>query len=178
MSLQEMYYIAEMVVGLSVIISIVFVAIELRQNTYMMRRAAGDQRRERLTRYFDTVVTDGDFRDFNRRIDKEWNNFNPDERYRGIFLGVSTARSILDELVAFYDGQVSSAEMANLEWQMRIAVSRPHNQAAYEIVKNGYSHKVRKHWESAKTIDVAAKVEDRANLFSYGSDEPWKGEVS
>ena len=160
------------------IISIVFVAIELRQNTYMMRRAAGDQRRERLTRYFDTVVTDGDFRDFNRRIDTDWNNFNPDERYRGIFLGVSTARSILDELVAFYDGQVSSAEMANLEWQMRIAVSRPHNQAAYEIVKNGYSHKVRKHWESAKTIDVAAEVEDRANLFSYGSDEPWKGDVT
>ena len=35
MPLQEMYYIAEMVVGLAVIISIVFVAIELRQNTHV-----------------------------------------------------------------------------------------------------------------------------------------------
>ena len=33
MSLQEIYYVAEMVVGLAVIISIVFVAIQLRQNT-------------------------------------------------------------------------------------------------------------------------------------------------
>ena len=39
MPLQEMYYIAEMVVGLAVIISIVFVAIELRQNTYMLRQS-------------------------------------------------------------------------------------------------------------------------------------------
>ena len=178
MPLQEIYYIAEMIVGVAVIISIVFVAVELRQNTYVTRKSMADQRKQRLNWTWGTVVTDSDFRDFNRRIDTDWNNFNPDERYRGIFLGVSTARSILDELVAFYDGQVSSAEMANLEWQMRIAVSRPHNQAAYEIVKNGYSHKVRKHWESAKTIGVAAEVEDRANLFSYGSDEPWKRDVS
>ena len=33
MSLQKIYYIAEMVVGVAVIISIVFVAIELRQTT-------------------------------------------------------------------------------------------------------------------------------------------------
>ena len=37
MPLQEMYYIAEMVVGVAVIISIIFVAIELRQNTYMTK---------------------------------------------------------------------------------------------------------------------------------------------
>ena len=145
MSLQEIYYIAEMIVGLTVIISIVFVAVELRQNTYVTRKSMADQRKQRLNWTWGTVVTDSDFRDFQRRIDTEWNDFNEDERHRGIALGIMAMRSILDELVAFHDGQVSSAEMANLEWPMRIAVSRPHNQAAYEIVKNGYSHKVRKH---------------------------------
>jgi hypothetical protein len=38
MSLQEIYFISEMVVGVAVIISIVFVAVELRQNTYMLRK--------------------------------------------------------------------------------------------------------------------------------------------
>ena len=37
MPLQEIYYIAEMVVGVAFIISLVFVAVELRQNTYMTR---------------------------------------------------------------------------------------------------------------------------------------------
>ncbi len=44
MPLQEMYYIAEMVVGLAVMISIVFVAIELRQNTDLLRRSIQDER--------------------------------------------------------------------------------------------------------------------------------------
>ena len=46
MLLQEIYYIAEMVVGVAVIISIIFVAIELRQNTYMLRKSQADQRRQ------------------------------------------------------------------------------------------------------------------------------------
>ena len=45
-SLQEIYYIAEMVVGVAVIISIVLVAIELRQNSRMMRKSTADQRRQ------------------------------------------------------------------------------------------------------------------------------------
>ena len=44
MPLQEIYYIAEMVVGVAVIISIGFVAVELRQNTYMLRKSQSDQR--------------------------------------------------------------------------------------------------------------------------------------
>ena len=44
MSLQEIYYIAEMVVGVAVIISIVFVAIERRQNTYVNRNSLCDAR--------------------------------------------------------------------------------------------------------------------------------------
>ena len=42
MPLQEIYYVAEMVVGIAVIISIIFVAIELRQNTYITRKSMGD----------------------------------------------------------------------------------------------------------------------------------------
>ena len=37
MALQEIYYIAEMVVGVAGIIFIVIVAIELRWNTYVVR---------------------------------------------------------------------------------------------------------------------------------------------
>ena len=72
MPLQEIYYIAEMVVGVAVIISIVFVAIELRQNTFMVRQSMADQRKQRVNWMFETLVTDGDFRRFHRRIDREF----------------------------------------------------------------------------------------------------------
>ena len=54
MPLQEIYYVAEMIVGVAVIISIVFVAIELRQNTYIVRKSMADQREERKIGFLNT----------------------------------------------------------------------------------------------------------------------------
>ena len=48
MPLQEIYYIAEMVVGVAVITSIIFVAIELRQNTYVTRKSMAVERINQL----------------------------------------------------------------------------------------------------------------------------------
>ena len=126
MPLQEIYYIAEMIVGVAVIISIVFVAIELRQNTYIVRKSMADQREEREDWMFETLVTDGDFRKFHRGIDNEFDSFNSDERDRALFLGARTLRSILDELVTHFEGQISRDEFMALEWNMKVAASRPH----------------------------------------------------
>ena len=153
MPLQEISHIAEMVVSIAVVISIIFVAIELRQSTYIARKSMADQRKQRLNWTWGTVVTDSDFRDFHRRIDAEWNNFNEDERHRGIALGIMAMRSILDELVAYLDGQISPEEYENLKWNMRVAKGRPHNLAAYEILKDAFPVKVQKHWEGSDTLE-------------------------
>ena len=153
MSLQEIYYLAEMVVGLAVIASIVFVAIELRQNSYMLKKSMSDQRRQRIAWTFETIVTDSEFREFHRRIDTNWEDFNDDELYRATCLGIRNVRSVLDELVAYFDGQITSAEYINLEWNMRLARSRPNNQRAYEIIKDAYPENVQGLWESIETMD-------------------------
>ena len=158
MPLQEIYYIAEMVVGLAVIVSIVFVAIELRQNTFMVRKSMADQRKQRVNWFLETLSTDGDFRKFHRRIDAGFKEFDADERDRAIFIGVRAVRSILDELVAHFDGQISSDEFLALEWNMKIAAARPHTQKAYELVKGGYSEKVQKYWESLNISDTGSKL--------------------
>ena len=86
MPLQEIYYIAEMVVGVAVIISIGFVAVELRQNTYMLRKSQSDQRRLHFNWVYESNCTDPEFRAWHRRLDEDWDNFNEDERYRGLQL--------------------------------------------------------------------------------------------
>ena len=42
-----------------------------------------------------------------------------DERYRGLMLGIRTLRSLLNELSAHFDGQISQTEFRNLEWNIR-----------------------------------------------------------
>jgi len=64
MSLQEIYYVAEMVVGVAVIASIVFVAIELRQNSYMLKKSMSDQRQARMNWFTESVIMDSDLRHF------------------------------------------------------------------------------------------------------------------
>ena len=147
MSLQEIYYIAEMVVGLAVIISIIFVAIELRQNTYMLKKSMADQREERFNWVTETLATNNEFRQYALRIGQEWDQFNDDDRMRGIALGTRTLRSLLNELVAYFDGQITDDEFRNLKWNMVNAKARQHDEAAYMYVKDGYPRKVQKYWE-------------------------------
>ena len=78
MPLQEIYYVAEMIVGVAVIISIVFVAIELRQNTYVTRKSMADGREQRLNWLMEQLATNEDFKGFSitksnlRRLSTSW----------------------------------------------------------------------------------------------------------
>ena len=112
MPLQEMYYIAEMVVGVAVIISIIFVAIELRQNTYINRRSMADGREQRLNWLMEQLATNEDFRDFYYEIEFEddYDNLDKKERARAIAIGIRVIRPMLNELVAYYDGQITIDE--------------------------------------------------------------------
>ena len=47
MTLQDIYYVAEMVVCLAVMLSIVFVGIGWRHDTYMLKKSMADRREER-----------------------------------------------------------------------------------------------------------------------------------
>ena len=64
MPLQEIYYIAEIVVGVAVMISIIFVVIEPRQNAYIMRLSMADQLLARLNWFHENMETNNVFRQF------------------------------------------------------------------------------------------------------------------
>ena len=104
MTLQEAYFVAEIVVSIAIIASIAFVALELKQNSYLLRKSMADQRVQRINWMVETICTDADFRDFERRIDTEYTTFDEDQRFRANMLGVRVLRSILDELLAYFDG--------------------------------------------------------------------------
>ena len=160
MPLQEMYYIAEMVVGVAVIISIIFVAIELRQNTYITRKSMADQRSARLNWALETICTDADFRQFQRRIDTDYDDFDEDERYRAWALGMRSLTSMLDELVAYFDGQISDTEFISLKKNMDYAARRPNVQAAYKFLKTGYPKTVQDYWETLDSTRQATFTEE------------------
>ena len=154
MTLQEAYFVSEIVVGVAVIVSIVFVAMELRQNTYMLRKSMADQREQRLNWLHETLATNNEFRRIQSRIGREWDQFDDDERYRAVLIGIRVLRSQLNELVGHFDGQISNDELRSLKWNMVIAKNRPHVKAAYNAIKESYPDKVQKYWEELDTSNA------------------------
>ena len=155
MSLQEIYYIAEMLVGVAFIISLVFVAVELRQNTYITRSSLAAARAQQINWLMETFVTDENFREFYYKIEfeKAFDELDKKERHRAVAIGIRLSRPMLNELVAYHDGQISSDEFNALEVNIRRAKNRAFINAAYEYTKAGFSKKVQDHWESLQTVD-------------------------
>ena len=155
MSLQEIYYVAEMVVGVAVIISIVFVAIELRQNTYVTRKSMADGREQRLNWLMEQLATNEDLRDFYYQIEFEeaLDKLDKKERHRAVTISIPLSSPMLNALVTYHDGQISSDEFNALEVNIRRAKNRAFINAAYEYTKAGFSKKVQDHWESLQTVD-------------------------
>ena len=75
MNLEEIYFLTQIGVGVAVIISIIFVGLELRQNSFLMRKSMGNDRRQHLNWLVETLCTDNDFRIFHRKIDTDYDNF-------------------------------------------------------------------------------------------------------
>ena len=107
-----------------------------------------DNRLQRTNWLFETLCTDNDFRAFHRRINTDYENFNEDEKYRATCFGVRSLGSMLDELVSYFEGQISKEEWISLQWNIKFAATRPNMHLAYGFLKGGYPEKVQKYWES------------------------------
>jgi len=162
MTLEQTYYISEILVGIGFIVSIIFLAAQMRQNSYLLRKSMADKRSQRVIWQAQTISTNADFRDFERRIDTEYTTFDADEKFRANMMGVRTLSSILDELLAHFDGQISDDEWINLQWNMTLAIKRPNVQAAYLWLKDGYSKKVQDYWEALDASGEGRTVADLA----------------
>ena len=153
MPLQEMYYIAEMVVGVAVIISIIFVAIELRQNTYITKKSSADQREARTDWLQRSLILDDEFREFQQRVVFSWDSLEDDEKVRATMLGVQMITPMLNELVAYYNNQLSEDEFRILNRSIELVAKRPHCRRAFNFLKPGYSDKVQNYWLKAVDSD-------------------------
>ena len=161
MPLQEIYLITEILVGIGFIISIVFLAVQMRQNSFLLRNSMAVQARQRTYWLNETLCTNNDFRAFHRLIDTDWENFNEDDKYRASALAVTGLRSVLDELVAYYDGMITKNEWLSLQWNFKLAAKRPNFASAYELIKGSYQKKVQEYWEG---LDVSGDGRTVADL--------------
>ena len=148
MPLEKVYYITEICVGIAFVISIVFLAMQIRQNSTLLRHSMSLTRRSNETWLMTTVCTNDDFRDFHRRIERDYENFSADEKYRADALATHMLTSNLNELMAYKRGLISNDEWTSLKYVLQFTAARPNIQAVYERLKYQYPQDVRDFWEA------------------------------
>ena len=153
MNLEEIYFLTQIAVGIAVIVSIIFVGLELRQNSFLMRKSMGDTRKERVNWLFEQLTIDEEFRAFFQRITTDYKNFTHDEKFRATCLGARSLRGMLDELVDYFEGRITKEEWIALEWELTHIAKRPNTEPAYQqFLKHNYPENVQQYWESLSKI--------------------------
>jgi len=148
MPLENIYYVTEICVGLAFVISILFLAMQIRQNTTLLRHSMTTRRRSTSGWLMRTIATDADFREFHRRIETDYENFSEDEKYRADAVAFHNMTSNLDELVAYKRGLITNDEWISLKHVLEFTAARPNIQTVYERVKHQYPKDVRDFWEA------------------------------
>ena len=115
----------------------------------------GAGRQKRFNWIMELIATNEEFRNFYHRLEFEeaFDELDKKERHRAVAIGLRVTRPMLDELVAYHDGQISADEFFSLETNIRRAKNRPWINAAYEHSKAEYSKRVQTHWEKIETVD-------------------------
>ena len=148
MPLENLYYITEICVGIVFVISILFLAMQFRQNSTLLRHSMTTRRRSTSAWLMRAIATDADFREFFRRIETDYKNFSADEKYRADAIAFQNITSNLDELVAYKRGLISNDEWISLKYVLEFTAARPNIQAVYERVKHQYPQDVQDFWEA------------------------------
>ena len=114
MSLEKLYFNSQIIVAVGFVISLIFVGLQVRQNTALLRQAMSAERLRAGDFLLERLVTDAEFRDFYYRGVTEPEKYSEDDRFRNQFLNVRTLRSTLSELIAYFDGHISEESMRPL----------------------------------------------------------------
>jgi hypothetical protein len=165
MPLENFYYITEICVGIAFVISILFMAMQIRQNSALLRHSMSLNRKSNAAWLMREIATDADFRDFHRRIERDYKKFNADEKYRADAVAFHNLTSNLDELVAYKRGLITNDEWISLKYVLEFTATRPNIQATYERVKHQYRQDVRDFWEALPkhTDQVQPMVDAKAD---------------
>ena len=83
----------------------------------------GAERQQRFNWIMELIATNEEFRDFYHRLEFEeaFDDLDKKERHRAVAIGLRVTRPMLDELVAYHDGQISADEFFSLETNIRRA---------------------------------------------------------
>ena len=147
MTLEQGYFITQIIAGIILIASILFLALQVKQNAKMLERIMNEDHRNAENFLFDQISTDRDFASFHLKIATEYDALDSIDKYRAEFLALKNLLAILRSIRARDSNFISDEEWQDVLARIRYFGKRKNVEVVWQRIKQNYPAHVRKVWE-------------------------------
>ncbi len=142
MTLEQVYFISQITAAVVLIASIIFLALQVRQNSKVIQRSMMEDHRTAQNTVAQKVFEDRDFAEFHMRSREAYDELDEVDKYRAEFLAVWRLRRILRVIQARLDGLVSDVDWGEVESGVGVGSKRTNMQVIWERIRNDYPRPV------------------------------------
>jgi hypothetical protein len=172
MSLEDIYYVSQIVAAVPIVASLIFVGLQTRQNTRAVRAAASQAYAANRAQLNSNIVTVGEFAQIWRKGVAAPDSLSDDEHVR--FLVHMTTLFLTHEAarIQWRHGQLDSEHWDNVVLQLRDAVDLPGFQRYWKIRGHWHSPEFRNWYQSLTSASPGHGLYDRQWLHQDVEPQP------
>jgi len=149
MTLEQIYFISQIAGAVVLIGSIIFLALQLRQNTRTLQRMMTEDFRTMENALFDEISRSREFAEFHMRIGTDYDSLDEIDKYRALSLVRKNTSLLCHSIRARLDGLVSDEDWQEIEARLRTIAGRKNVHAGWPLIKHHFPQRVRDVWEGA-----------------------------
>lgn len=147
MTLEQLYFVSQITAATAVVASIVFLALQVRQNSRLQERMMMEEFRINSSAIMDEIVRDRDFAALHMRIASDYDSLDVIDKYRAEFMAQKGLVGQLHMVLARQAGFVPDVEWNEFLSRMRFTAKRKNFQIVWEKIKGHYPPSVHRVWE-------------------------------
>ena len=136
MALEQAYYISQITAVIVLIISIVFLALQVRQNTKMMQRSMIDDWHMNQNAVNEDIYRSREIADLHMKIGTDYDGLDDIDKHRALFLGLKNVRNLMSTVQAYVDGDLADNDWLSLKSRIRYASTRRNAHDVWKLIKS------------------------------------------
>ena len=149
MTLEQGYFITQIAGGIVLILSIIFLALQVRQNSRMLERVMNEDYRGHSHILFDQIAFNPEFADFYKKAITDYESLDDLQKFRAMFVARRGVRSIMQSVAAYLQGFVTADQFKITQESITQASKATNVKKEWERTKHLYSPEAQKIWDSA-----------------------------
>ena len=151
MSLEQAYFVSQITAAIIVVVSILFLAVQLRQNTRVMERTMMEDFRRASTMMFFEVAKDREFAEFFINSGSAYSAMDETDKFRAEFSALGNISVGVQTIRARNAGYIKDDEWNDFVARMKYASQRENIKVMWNRTKGTYSKDIQEIWDQIAT---------------------------